>query len=106
MQIFGVEKHILVIGDLIMDLPFIEEKTGENTFFRDFSHHTDSGDLHWHRDREDRIIESLQITDWKVQIDNELPTSLNQKVFIPRGVWHRLIKGNGDLRIKLIKIVN
>jgi len=89
-----------------MDLPFIEEKIGENTFYRDFFNQTDSGDLHWHRDREDRIIESLEITDWKVQIDNELPKSLNEKVFIPMGVWHRLIKGNGDLRIKLIKIMN
>jgi hypothetical protein len=106
MQICGTDVHIPDIGNLIMDLPFIEEKIGENTFYRDFFHQTDSGDLHWHRDRESRIIESTHETDWKVQIDNELPKSLNEKVFIPMGVWHRLIKGNGDLRIKLIKIVN
>lgn len=89
-----------------MDLPFIEEIIGENTFIREFKQEIDSGDFTWHRDREDRIIESLHPTDWKIQIDNELPKSLNEKVFIPMGVWHRIIKGNGDLNIKLIKITN
>jgi hypothetical protein len=55
--------------------------------------------------REDRIIESIEQTDWLVQLDNELPKSLNEKVFIPMGVWHRVIKGSGDLKIKLIKII-
>jgi hypothetical protein len=87
-------------------LPFEESNISESTYLRTFAQDTDSGDLHWHRDRESRIIESTHETDWKVQIDNELPKSLNEKVFIPMGVWHRLIKGNGDLRIKLIKIVN
>ncbi len=63
-----------------------------------------SGDFTWHRDREDRIVESLHPTDWEIQIDNELPKSLNEKVIIPIGVWHRIIKGNGDLKIKLIKL--
>jgi hypothetical protein len=88
------------------ELPFQESQLTDKTYVRTFSQDTDSGDLHWHRDRENRIIESLDITDWKVQIDNELPKSLNQKVFIPMGVWHRVIKGTGNLEIKLIKIVN
>jgi hypothetical protein len=56
----------------------------------------------WHRDREDRIIESIGDTDWKIQIDNELPKVID-KAFIPMGVYHRVIKGTGDLKIKLIK---
>lgn len=89
-----------------MELPFIEENIGENTSIREFKQDTDSGDFTWHRDREDRIVESLHPTDWKIQIDNELPKSLNEKVFIPMGIWHRVIKGTGDLEIKLIKITN
>jgi hypothetical protein len=87
-------------------LPFEESQISESTYLRTFYQDVDSGDLHWHRDRETRIIESIEITDWKIQIDNELPKSLNQKVEIPVGVWHRLIKGSGDLKIKMVKIIN
>ena len=87
-----------------MILPFQETKLDNNTFIREFSQITDSGELMWHRDREDRIIESIEPTDWKIQIDNELPKEINEKVFIPMGVYHRLIKGTNDLKIKLIKI--
>jgi hypothetical protein len=57
----------------------------------------------WHRDREDRIIESIDETDWMVQIDNELPKKIEGEVFIPMGIYHRLIKGTNNLKIKLIK---
>jgi len=87
-------------------LPFQETKLGNNIFIREFSHDTDSGEFVWHRDREDRIIESIGKTDWMIQIDNELPKEINEKVFIPMGVYHRLIKGKGDLKIKLKKLWN
>jgi hypothetical protein len=86
-----------------MSLPFQETKLGNNVFIREFSNDTDSGEFMWHRDREDRIIESIGKTDWLIQIDNELPKEINEKVFIPMGVYHRLIKGTNDLKIKLIK---
>lgn len=86
-----------------MKLPFIEEKISENTFIREFKQETDSGEFMWHRDRENRMIESLNETDWMIQIDNELPKNIESEVFIPMGVYHRLIKGTGDLKIKLIK---
>jgi hypothetical protein len=84
-------------------LPFKEIKITDNTFIREFNQDTDSGEFMWHRDREDRIIESIDETDWMVQIDNELPKKIEGEVFIPMGVYHRLLKGNGDLKIKLIK---
>jgi hypothetical protein len=58
----------------------------------------------WHRDREDRIISPLAPTDWKFQMDNELPVPLEGEIFIPKGVFHRVIKGTGDLKIKLVKL--
>ena len=85
-------------------LPFQETKISDNTFIREFSQDTDSGEFCWHRDRESRIIESLNNTDWMVQIDNELPKKIEGEVFIPMGVYHRLIKGTGDLKIKLKKL--
>ena len=42
-------------------------------------------------------------TNWQVQLDDSLPTSLNQRIFIPRHMWHRTIKGTGPLRIKIYK---
>ena len=87
-----------------MKLPFDEKLIENNTFIRIFDQHTDSGDYVWHRDREDRIIESLEHTDWMIQIDNELPQKISGQIFIPQGVYHRVIKGSGDLKIKLIKL--
>ena len=89
-----------------MILPFQETKLSDNEFIRVFSQDTDSGEYMWHRDREDRIIESIESTDWKIQIDNELPKVIEGEVFIPMGSYHRLIKGTGDLKINLTKLVN
>ena len=86
-------------------LPFQETKISDNTFIREFSQNTDSGEFMWHRDYEDRIIKSIEQTDWKIQIDNELPKVIEGEVFIPMGAYHRLIKGTGDLKIKLLKLV-
>ena len=84
-------------------LPFKEEVMSDNVFIREFKEDTDSGEFMWHRDREDRIIESIGETDWQVQLDNELPKVIKGEVFIPMGVYHRVIKGTGDLKIKLTK---
>jgi hypothetical protein len=86
-----------------MELPFKEEVVSDNVFIRVFKQDTDSGDYLWHRDRENRIIESIENTDWMIQLDDELPKVIQGEVFIPMGVYHRVIKGNGDLKIKLIK---
>jgi hypothetical protein len=85
-------------------LPFQETKISDNTFIREFSQNTDSGEFMWHRDYEDRIIKSIEQTDWKIQIDNELPKVIEGEVFIPMGAYHRLIKGTGDLKINLTKL--
>ena len=87
-----------------MILPFQETKLDNNIFIREFSQITDSGEFMWHRDREDRIIESIETTDWKIQLDNELPKNIEGEIFIPMGVYHRLIKGTNDLKIKLVKL--
>jgi len=85
-------------------LPFKEEIMSDNVFIREFKEDTDSGEFMWHRDREDRIIESIDETDWKIQLDDELPKVIQGEVFIPMGVYHRVIKGTGDLKIKLQKL--
>ena len=85
-------------------LPFSEEIKSVNESIRIFKSDVDDVSLVWHRDREDRIIKSIGDTDWMIQLDNELPKKIEGDVFIPKGVYHRLIKGNNDLKIKVSKI--
>jgi hypothetical protein len=70
---------------------------------RTFSADLDSTELVWHRDDEDRVVVSLEKTDWRIQLENKLPQDLNVPVFINRGEWHRLIKGTCELKIKIVK---
>jgi len=82
-------------------LPFKEEEMDDNVFIRTFSDQY-SEEFSWHRDKEDRTIEVIGETDWELQLDNCLPEKINRN-FIPHDVYHRVIKGTGELKIKLTK---
>ena len=84
--------------------PYKESKNG-NIIRRTFSHDVSESELVWHRDREDRIVLPLNENDWMVQFDNELPTKLmvGEEYFISKNVYHRVIKGNGDLMVEIIE---
>lgn len=84
--------------------PYKEIKIKENTFIREFKESTNSSEFIWHKDKEDRIIEALEETNWLFQIDNKLPIKIENKIFIPKETFHRIIKGDNDLKIKLTKI--
>lgn len=84
-------------------LPFIERKIEESVFIREFSQSTDSEDFIWHRDPEDRVISSISESDWMIQLEDCTPIRISEPVHIPTGMWHRLIKGSGDLTLKIIK---
>ena len=80
--------------------PYTENITNnESIVERLFEESCTQDDLLWHRDPEDRRVLAIEKTDWLIQLDNELPISLNSQVFIPKETYHRLIKGNGDLKI-------
>lgn len=83
--------------------PYQEQVLEENTFIREFSQDIDELDLIWHMDDEDRTIVAIEETDWLFQFDDELPLSLNSPIFIPRHKIHRVIKGNGNLKIRIAK---
>lgn len=63
-------------------------------------------ELKWHWDEEDRLINPTHDTDWQFQFDDKLPMrmSSNEQIFIPKGVYHRIIKGTGDLSLKIVKV--
>ena len=83
--------------------PYTDLEVTDSYIVREFSQDIDPIELLWHRDDEDRTIEILGETDWAIQLDNSLPISLNKRIFIPRHEWHRVIKGTGNLIIKIIK---
>ena len=83
--------------------PYNEVSEGNNTYIREFSVDTDSSELVWHRDKEDRIVESIGDTDWMIQLDNQIPKTLTEKVSIPKNTYHRVIKGSGDLKVRIKK---
>lgn len=86
----------------MINLPFEETQLSYDTYIREFAQSYDVGEFVWHRDDEDRSVMSIEPTDWKIQLENRLPQGLNSPVFIERGEWHRLIKGTGKLRVKIV----
>jgi hypothetical protein len=48
-----------------------------------------------------RTIEIIEDTDWQLQLENCLPTSLKDRIFIPKHEWHRVIKGTKTLKLKI-----
>lgn len=86
-----------------MSLPFTEKLLGNNQYIREFSTDVDTHELEWHIDREDRTISVVENIDWQIQLDNNLPQLLKETIFIPKETYHRVIKGTGNLKVRIIK---
>jgi len=84
--------------------PYLNLEETSEYIIREFSEDIDPKELLWHRDREDRKVVSVGLTDWQVQLDDHLPTSLNNSIFIKKYQWHRVIKGTGMLIVKIYKL--
>ena len=84
--------------------PFKEKRTGENTLLREFNNTHVSSDQMWHRDRENRTIIVVESGGWSFQKDNQLPVLLKEgdRIKIQKEEWHRVIKGDGKLVVKVI----
>ena len=93
----------LLVVPLQMIKPYKDLETTDKYIIREFSDNIDPIELMWHRDNEDRTVEIIGETNWKLQLDNQLPTSMNHPIFIPRHEWHRVIKGTGNLKLKIHK---
>ena len=84
--------------------PYTEFKDKEGDVTRLFYERVNPQKLKWHMDDEDRIIQALHKNNWQFQLEDQLPVPLNKPIFIERHQWHRLIKGDGSLMIKVTKI--
>lgn len=87
---------------MVNDFPFeqvIEGIKKVRTFYQD----VDDDELKWHQDEKDRWVTVLQSDNWEFQMDNGLPSKINDgdKIFIPKFAWHRVIKGSGNLVVSI-----
>lgn len=84
------------------ELPF-DQEIKEGFKYRTFKSNVDTSELKWHFDNSNRKVTVLEGKGWEFQLDNELPRMLKEGdvLFIPKGVYHRIKRGQGDLKIKI-----
>lgn len=89
--------------------PYVDIPTAnKDSWFRTFEASCLDEELVWHRDKSDRKIEVIHNKGWKFQRDNDLPNDLveGQILVINRMEYHRLIKGQGPLIVKITENEN
>lgn len=84
--------------------PYNETKEG-STVLREFTENVNSDELIWHQDRNDRRVTVIECKQWQLQLEKGLPFQLieGNTYDIPANTWHRVIKGIGNLRIKIVE---
>tara|TARA_E500000318_G_scaffold23965_1_gene24215 strand:- start:570 stop:857 length:288 start_codon:yes stop_codon:yes gene_type:complete len=88
--------------EILLDKPYNDVKV-EGGFVRTFNEDVKEDSLIWHRDLKNRKIEVLECRGWKFQRDNQLPIELkeNEIYEVNAMEYHRLIKGNGRLKLRI-----
>jgi mannose-6-phosphate isomerase-like protein (cupin superfamily) len=91
------------MGKNKMSNPYTDTQVTDKYTIREFNENIDPVELKWHRDLKDRTVTVLEGNGWYFQRDNELPLELKEGVciFIPKLEWHRVIKGNTLLKVKI-----
>ena len=86
--------------------PYVEKQLNESTMIRLFPSSTKEVNLKWHRDRQDRIVEVIHSNGWLFQRDDSVPALLSSGdiLEIAANEWHRIIKGQGDLAVKIVEV--
>jgi hypothetical protein len=84
--------------------PYKEIILSDTGVIRTFRETLDNEELKWHWDDEDRYVELIDESDWEFQFDDALPIKFPKRLIIPRMMWHRVIKGKGDLKIAISRI--
>jgi hypothetical protein len=87
-----------------MKYPF-DQKIVENKLIRTFRPDVEEEELKWHQDLRDRKVTVIEDGGWHFQMEDCLPNKLSvaEQIFIPKFVWHRVIKGNGNLIVEIIE---
>jgi len=85
--------------------PYMEKQLNESTLIRLFPSTAREVDLKWHRDRQDRVVEVIHSNGWMLQRDDSVPALLasGDILEITANEWHRVVKGKGDLIVKIVE---
>jgi len=83
--------------------PYTEKILSENVRIRSFAPSVSEAALEWHRDQLDRVVEVVNGKGWMFQRDNQIPFKINPGdiIKIEAKSWHRVIKGEGELVLKI-----
>lgn len=86
-----------------MEERYTDVTIDQYTKYRLFKDTIDSDELMWHQDERDRTIRIFSGKDWKLQFDDQLPFVLEEgkEYKILNHIYHRVIKGIGDLIIRI-----
>lgn len=84
--------------------PYVDRPRLKGSFVRTFKASIHPEELTWHKDSQNRLVIVMKGENWKLQFDNELPVILEigNVYTIKKEVYHRLIKGNGELMLYII----
>ena len=87
-----------------MNLPF-EQIKKEGKLVRTFSTDVEEDELKWHQDLKDREVTIIESNGWSFQMEDWLTTKLKDgdEFFIPKLAWHRVIKGESQLKVSIIE---
>ena len=92
------------INDLYfnMNYPF-EQIKQDGKLVRTFSPDVDLEELKWHQDLTDRKVTIIESGGWSFQMEDKLPNKLSnaEQITIPKLVWHRVIRGEGNLIVEI-----
>lgn len=79
------------------------QQINDGKIYRTFSPDVDSDELKWHQDLKDRKVTVIEDGGWLFQMENSLPIKLcdAKQISISKFVWHRVIKGNGNLIVEI-----
>ena len=85
------------------DQSLIQHGTDIKYTVRTFSADVDEEELVWRRDKESRTIHVLSGNGWELQKEDKLPEELQigKNYFIIKNNYHRVIKGEGDLVLRI-----
>jgi quercetin dioxygenase-like cupin family protein len=86
-----------------MNKPYTDERLNTWSLIRTFKHDVLTEELAWHRDKNGRYITVLEGEGWEFQFDERLPKKLykGDRFFIPAKTFHRIKRGNTELKIKI-----
>lgn len=85
-----------------MEFPFQQQKI-QGKLIRTFFPDTEEEELKWHQDMKDRKVTIIEDGGWQFQMEDSLPSKLSiaEQIYIPKFVWHRVIRGTGKLVVEI-----